>query len=90
MVCRYPGRTHRFYTGTPVYKFGDGLSYTTFAHRLGVLEGLEEVRIPRSEGAWDNNDVVATTLEVHVTNTGSDGGLCMGGDSFLFCSRVFE
>lgn len=21
-----PGRTYRFYTGTPVYKFGDGLS----------------------------------------------------------------
>ena len=29
-VC--PGRTYRFFTGTPVYKFGDGLSYTTFVH----------------------------------------------------------
>ena len=25
-----PGRTYKFYTGTPVYQFGDGLSYTTF------------------------------------------------------------
>ena len=25
-----PGRTHRFYTGTPVVPFGFGLSYTTF------------------------------------------------------------
>ena len=25
-----PGRSHRFYTGTPVFPFGAGLSYTTF------------------------------------------------------------
>ena len=25
-----PGRTYKFYTGTPVFQFGDGLSYTTF------------------------------------------------------------
>ena len=29
-----PGRTHRFYTGTPVVAFGTGLSYTTFSYRL--------------------------------------------------------
>ena len=28
-VC--PGRTYRFYTGSPVFKFGEGLSYSTFA-----------------------------------------------------------
>jgi len=26
-----PGRSHRFYTGKPVFAFGEGLSYTTFA-----------------------------------------------------------
>ncbi|KAL3685703.1 hypothetical protein R1sor_003725 [Riccia sorocarpa] len=26
----YPGRSYRFYTGEPIYKFGDGLSYTKF------------------------------------------------------------
>jgi beta-glucosidase-like glycosyl hydrolase len=26
-----PGRTYRFYTGTPVYEFGTGLSYTNFS-----------------------------------------------------------
>lgn len=26
----YPGRTHRYYTGTPIYPFGHGLSYTQF------------------------------------------------------------
>ena len=27
---QHPGRTHRYYTGTPIYKFGHGLSYTQF------------------------------------------------------------
>jgi hypothetical protein len=28
----YPGRTHRFFVGEPVYRFGDGLSLTSFEH----------------------------------------------------------
>lgn len=28
-----PGRTYRFYTGTPVYEFGYGLSYSRFEYR---------------------------------------------------------
>ncbi|KAG6530925.1 hypothetical protein ZIOFF_004692 [Zingiber officinale] len=28
----YPGRTFRFYTGKPLFKFGHGLSYTKFTH----------------------------------------------------------
>ncbi|KAL3651613.1 NAD(P)H-dependent D-xylose reductase (XR) [Castilleja foliolosa] len=35
----YPGRTYRFYKGPTVFSFGDGLSYTSFHHRL--------VRAPR-------------------------------------------
>eukprot|EP00301_Raphidiophrys_heterophryoidea_P003378 c11525_g1_i1.p1 GENE.c11525_g1_i1~~c11525_g1_i1.p1 ORF type:complete len:806 (-),score=183.58 c11525_g1_i1:74-2326(-) len=27
-----PGRTHRFYTGSPVYRFGSGLSYSAFKY----------------------------------------------------------
>jgi len=30
---RMAGRTYRFFKGTPLYPFGDGLSYTTFAYR---------------------------------------------------------
>lgn len=30
----YPGRTHRFYTGKVVYKFGHGLSYTNYTYKL--------------------------------------------------------
>jgi len=28
-----PGRSYRYYTGKPLYSFGDGLSLTTFSHK---------------------------------------------------------
>ena len=31
LLCCSPGRGYRFYTGTPVFEFGAGLSYTSFA-----------------------------------------------------------
>ena len=40
-----PGRTHRFYTGTPVYSFGDGLSYSRFGTSL-LSEAV--VTVPRT------------------------------------------
>ncbi|EFJ24353.1 hypothetical protein SELMODRAFT_101733 [Selaginella moellendorffii] len=30
----YPGRSYRFYTGTPLYNFGDGLSYSTYFYKF--------------------------------------------------------
>jgi len=32
--CETPGRTYKFYTGTPVLPFGWGLGYTTFSYTL--------------------------------------------------------
>ena len=29
-----PGRSYRFYTGQPIFKFGEGMSYTSFKHEL--------------------------------------------------------
>ncbi|KAI3996271.1 hypothetical protein MKX01_026739 [Papaver californicum] len=43
----YPGRSYRFYTGDTVYAFGDGLSYTTFHHRL--VRAPKLVSIPLEE-----------------------------------------
>lgn len=30
----YPGRTYRFYTGKPVYRFGFGLSYSNYSYQF--------------------------------------------------------
>ena len=38
----HPGRTYRFYTGTPVYEFGHGISYTTFRYELEIPTGTGE------------------------------------------------
>uniref|UniRef100_A0A0D9WA62 Fibronectin type III-like domain-containing protein n=1 Tax=Leersia perrieri TaxID=77586 RepID=A0A0D9WA62_9ORYZ len=44
----YPGRTYRFYTGDTVYAFGDGLSYTNFAHHL--VSAPNQVAVQLAEG----------------------------------------
>jgi len=39
-----PGRTYRFYTGTAVYPFGSGLSYTNFTYKYTNVE-LDPVHV---------------------------------------------
>ena len=59
---RAPGRTYRYFTGTPLYPFGYGLSYTTFRYTA--------LRLPaRTVAAGDS-----VHLSVHVTNTGTCAG----------------
>lgn len=60
-VTGNPGRGYRFYTGKPVYSFGDGLSYTTFNYT--VAAALEPVA---------GKDV--RILRVVVSNTGERRG----------------
>ncbi|GJI96715.1 glucan 1,4-alpha-glucosidase [Duganella caerulea] len=56
------GRTYRYYTGTPVYAFGAGLSYTSF--------GYAPLQVAPVDGAPENGVTVTT----QVTNTGSRDG----------------
>lgn len=58
----YPGRTYQYYTGTPVYEFGYGSSYTSFEY--------SDIAVDKSNA--DANDVVTITADV--TNTGSRRG----------------
>jgi beta-glucosidase len=56
------GRTYRYFRGEPLYPFGYGLSYTTFAFHDLHLDRLE---VPVGE---------QITISVRVTNTGSRRG----------------
>ncbi|HVO34843.1 MAG TPA: fibronectin type III-like domain-contianing protein, partial [Gemmatimonadales bacterium] len=59
---RMAGRTYRFFDGTPLFPFGYGLSYTTFAY-----DGLRT-----SASALGGRDTF--TVSVNVKNTGSRAG----------------
>jgi beta-glucosidase len=56
------GRTYRYFEGTPLYRFGYGLSYTTFRY--------SDLKVP-NEAMKAGEPVVA---EVKVTNAGSVAG----------------
>ena len=69
-----PGRSYRFYTGTPVYKFGDGLSYNTFNYSMAskneqtILKGA----VVDTIGDKYHNDLIAakqsdTLVEIPIT-----------------------
>lgn len=58
----YPGRTYQYYSGTPVYSFGYGLTYTDF----------EYTNLNISDTSIDANGSI--TASVTVTNTGERTG----------------
>jgi beta-glucosidase len=58
---RMAGRTYRYFTGEPLFPFGYGLSYTTFAYR-----GLEVPAVVRTGDS--------VTVSVEVANTGARAG----------------
>ena len=62
MLGSRPGRTYRFFEGTPLYPFGHGLSYTTFGY------GPLRTRVAQQGGPHALSDTI--TVEVDVTNTG--------------------
>ena len=72
----YPGRTYRFYTGSPVYKFGDGLTYTSFESYLTVppTVSLDRVSDDLSSRPLRRDAQVVATANVTVVNTGNRDG----------------
>ena len=43
-----PGRSYRYYTGKPLFEFGDGLSLTTFSHTCTCEKEVDVVRAARA------------------------------------------
>jgi beta-glucosidase len=69
-------RTYRYFTGQPLYTFGYGLSYTTFAYR--------HLKLPATVKAGD-----PLTVEADVKNTGSRAGDEVA-ELYLTQPRAFE
>jgi len=71
------GRTYRYFTGTPVYPFGYGLSYTTFAYDGLTVQpvdgapekGLHVTVTVRNTGSRDGSEV----SELYLTPPAFDG-----------------
>ena len=71
-----PGRTYRFYTGDPVFRFGEGMSYTTFEHTVTtppVWTVLSE-DFGRGMDLSSLSKIVGATVSVSTVNTGDRDG----------------
>jgi len=66
-----PGRTYKFYTGTPVFEFGYGLSYTKFQYKW--------LELPETQ-ALSTKLTQAPSFRVIVTNIGQ-----VAGDEVVLC-----
>ena len=60
------GRTYKYFTGTPLYEFGYGLSYTTFAYKQALIHNPElaisdSIRLSvtvSNTGKYDGDEVI--------------------------------
>eukprot|EP01064_Diplonema_japonicum_P000204 TRINITY_DN10144_c1_g1_i1.p1 TRINITY_DN10144_c1_g1~~TRINITY_DN10144_c1_g1_i1.p1 ORF type:complete len:758 (+),score=186.88 TRINITY_DN10144_c1_g1_i1:38-2275(+) len=87
------GRTYRFYTGTPVYAYGSGISYTTFKYSFVSGNGaISQADLAADCQANNNNGVYSVTagakvfgtIAIKVENTGT----VAGSDAVLAFSKA--
>lgn len=70
-----PGRTYRFYTGTPVFKFGEGLSYSSFDSKVVAAPAnilLEQ--FPQDLTLSSLTKISLATVQVRTTNPSERDG----------------
>jgi len=73
-----PGRTYRFYTGTPVYAFGTGLSYANFSVSVSnspIKIPYESIRANLGDDVTSSwKSITAAAITITITNTGTKAG----------------
>jgi len=73
----FPGRTHRFYEGQPLWAFGEGLSYTSFEYRwadaivTAASGGAIQLQLTKNPKSVED---CALVLQINVRNTGARSG----------------
>jgi len=66
-----PGRTYKFYTGTPVYAFGSGITYSSFSYQTVQQLMKSQYHIQNLiTNARTDDKLQDVTWTVNVTNTG--------------------
>lgn len=74
---RMAGRTYRYFIGTPLYPFGYGLSYTTFAYSDASLLGDILSVTVKNTGAMDGDEVVQAYIHADGSpEAAPNGKLC--------------
>ena len=67
-----PGRTYKFYTGTPVFPFGHGLTYSTFSYDIVDAQTASVYHINElAANAKLDDKLTDVAMTVNVTNTGA-------------------
>jgi beta-D-xylosidase 4 len=82
-----PGRSHRFLTSAPVYKFGAGLSYSRWVHQLQIDRGMASRGDMLADlEAFQHRPHLAPKV-VRVTVTVTNGGALEGEWPVLLFAR---
>ncbi|XP_010546362.1 PREDICTED: beta-D-xylosidase 4 [Tarenaya hassleriana] len=68
----YPGRTYRFYTGETVYAFGDGLSFSHFAHQLVKAPRLVSLPLDQTHVCRSSDCQSLDAVGPHCSNAVAD------------------
>ena len=87
---QHPGRTHRFFTGVPIFQFGHGLSYSRFRTTIATAAPTVAARLPSSAMAWVDSRALRSTIVVEVNVTVTHAGGPPGTEVVLLMARPPE